>query len=186
MILICILTLAHWKGCYGKPRQHIKMQRHNFANREHIVKARVFPVVVYRCELDHKEGWAPKSLWFWTVVLKKILESPLDWKEIKSVNPKRNHSWIFIGRTDAEAETPILWSPEVKNWLIGKDSNAGKDWSRRRRGRQRMRWLDSITDSMHMTLNKFWEIVEDTGAWCAVVHGVAKSWTWVSTERQHD
>ena len=84
--------------------------------------------------MDHKEGWASKSLWFWTVVLKKILESPLDWKEIKSVNPKVNQSWIFTGRTDAEGEAPILWPPYVKNWLIGKDPDAGKDWSQMEKG----------------------------------------------------
>ena len=79
-------------------------------------------------ELDYKESWAPKNWCFWTVLLGKTLESPLDSKEIKPVNPKGNQSWIFIGRTDAEAETPILWSPDVKNWLIWKDPNAGKDW----------------------------------------------------------
>jgi len=79
-------------------------------------------------ELDHKENWAPKNWCFWTLMLEKTLESPLDCKDIKPVNPKRNQSWIFIGRTDAEAEMPILWPPDVKNWLIGKDSDAEKDW----------------------------------------------------------
>ena len=78
--------------------------------------------------LDHKESWAPKNWCFWTVVLEKTLESPMDCKEIKQVNPKGNQSWIFIGRTDAEAETPILWPPDAKNWFIGKDPDAGKDW----------------------------------------------------------
>ena len=94
----------------------------------HLVKAMVFPVVMYRCELDHKEGWMPKNLCFWTVVLEKTLESPLDYKEIQPVNPKGNQSWIFIRRTDAEAEALILWSPHGKSWLIGKDPDAGKDW----------------------------------------------------------
>ena len=89
-------------------------------------KAMVFPVIVYRCESDHKEGWAPKN-WFRIMVLEKTLESPLDCKEIKSVNPKGNQHWIFIGRTDAEAEVPILWPPDVKNWLTGKDCDAGND-----------------------------------------------------------
>ena len=93
-----------------------------------IVKAIVFPVVVYRYELDHKEGWEPKNWCFWTVVLEKTLESPLDSKEIKPVNPKGNQSWIFTGRIDAKAETPILWPPDVKNWLIGKVPDAKKDW----------------------------------------------------------
>ena len=95
-------------------------------------------------ELDHKENWMPKNWCFWTVVLEKILESPLSCKEIKPVNPKGNQSWTFIGRTDAEAEVPILWLPDAKNWLIRKDRNARKDW-RQERGWQRMRCLDGIT-----------------------------------------
>ena len=95
----------------------------------HIVKAMVFPVVMYRCESwDYKESWAPKNWCFWTVVLEKTLESPLDCKEIQPVSPKGNQSWLFIGRTDAEVETPILWPPDVKNWFTGKDPDAGKDW----------------------------------------------------------
>ena len=93
-----------------------------------LVKAVVFPVVMYECELDHKESWAPKNWWFWTVVLEKTLESPLDCKEIQPVHPKGNQSWTFIGRTDVEAETPILWPPDAKNWLIWKDPDARQDW----------------------------------------------------------
>ena len=100
----------------------------------HLVKAIVFPVVVYRCELDYKESWALKSWCFWTVVLEKTLERPLDCKEIQPVHPKTDQSWIFIGRTDAEAETPILWWPDVKNWLLGKDPDAAKDWRREEKG----------------------------------------------------
>ena len=85
-------------------------------------------------ELDHKESWAPKNWCFWSVVLKKTLESPLDWKEIKPVNPNGNQFWIFIRRTDAEAEAPILWPPDAKSWLIRKDSNAGKDWRNEENG----------------------------------------------------
>ena len=93
----------------------------------HLVKAIVFPVVMYRCECwATKKTWAPKNWCFWTVVLKKTLESPLDWMEIQPVHPKGDQSWIFIGRT--EAETPILWPPDAKNWLIGKDPDAGKVW----------------------------------------------------------
>ena len=98
----------------------------------HLVKAMVFPVLMYGCELDYKESWAPKNWCFWTVVLEKTLESPLNCKEIKPVNPKGNQFWIFIGRTDAEAETPILWPPDVMNLFIGKDPErlGGKDWER--------------------------------------------------------
>ena len=94
----------------------------------HLVKAMVFPVIMYGCELDCKESWALKNWCFWTVILEKTLESPLDCKEIQPVHPKGNQSWMFIGRTDAGAETPMLWPPDVKNLLIGKDPDAGKDW----------------------------------------------------------
>ena len=129
-------------------------------------------------ELDYKESWVPKNWCFWTVVLEKTLESPLDCKEIQPVSPKENQSWIFIGRTDAEAETPIFWPPDGKNWLIGKDPVVGKVEGRRRRGRQRMRWLESITDSTDMSLSKLREMVMDREAWRAAAHEVAKARTW--------
>ena len=101
-----------------------------------LVKAMIFPVVMYGCDykLDSKESWMPKNWCFWTVMLEKTLESPLDCKKTKPVNPKGNQFWILIGRTDAEAETPILWSPDAKNWLIWKDPNVGEDWSREEKG----------------------------------------------------
>ena len=113
-------------------------------------------------------------------MLEKTLESPLDYKEIHLVHPKENQSWVFIGRTDVEAETPVFWPPDTKNWLIGKDPDAGKDWRQRRRGWQRMRWGDGITDSMDMNLSKLRELVTDREAWRTTVHGVTKGQTRLS------
>ena len=122
--------LACWKKSCDQSRQHIKK-----LTKVHLVKTMVFPVVTYACEsLDHKESWALKTWCFWTVVLERTLESPLDCKEIKLVNPKGNQSWIFTGRTDAETEAPVLWPPDVKNWLNGKDPDAGKDWRQEEKG----------------------------------------------------
>ena len=112
------------------------------------------------------------------MVLEKTLESPLECKEIKLVSPKGNQLWIFIGRTVAEA--PIIWPPDVKNWLTGKDSDAGKDWRREEKGRQRVRWSDGTADSMDMSLSKLRELVIDREACRAAVHGAAKSWIWLS------
>ena len=116
-------------------RQHIKKQRHYFVNKSPSSQCSGFSSShIWMWELDLKESQAPKTWCFWTGALEKTLESPLDCKEIKPVNPKRNQSWIFIGRTDAEAETPILWPPDMKNWLIGKDPDAQKDWRQEKRG----------------------------------------------------
>ena len=127
--------LAPWKKNFDNPRQCIVKQRHYSADK--CLSSQSYGFLsshVWVWALDHKEGWVPTIWCFQTVVLEKILDSPLDCKEIKSVSPKGNQSWIFIGSTDAEAETPILWPPDAKNWLIWKDPDAGKDWGQEEKG----------------------------------------------------
>ena len=131
-------------------------------------------------ELGHKESWMPKNWCFWTVVLEKTLESPLDCKEIQPVHPKGNQSWVLIGRTDVEAETPILWPTYVKSWLIWKDSDAGKDWGQEEKETTEDEIAVSITESMDMNLSKIQELVMNREACRIAIHGVAKSCTWLS------
>ena len=127
--------LAPWKKSYDKHRQHFKKQRHYFSSKGPSSQSCGFSIShVWMWELDHKENWVPKNWCFWTVVLEKTLESPLDCKEIKSVNPEGNQSWTFIGRADAEAEARIVWLPDVKNRLIRKGPGAGKDWRQEEKG----------------------------------------------------
>ena len=150
-----------------------------------IVKAMVFPSHVWMWELEDKEGWVPKNWCFWTVVLEKTLESPLDSKEVKPVNPKGNQPWIFIGKTDAEAEASILWSPDADSQLTGKDPDAGKDWRQEERGMTEdemagwHHWLNGL--EFEQTLGDR----RDREAWCAAVHGVAKSQNNLVTEQHY-
>ena len=130
-----IKMLVPWKKSYDQPRQHIKKQRHYFANKGPSSQSCGFSSSrVWMWEMDRKESWVLKSGCFWTVVLEKTLESPLDCKEMKPINPEGNHSWIFNGRTDVEAEAPILWLSDAKSWLTGKDPDAGQDWGQEEKG----------------------------------------------------
>ena len=157
------------------------MQGHCFANKGPSIQSYGFSSThVWIWELDCKESWAPKNWCFWTVVLEKTLESPLDCKEIQPVHPKGDQSWIFIRRTDAEAEAPIHWPPDGNSWLIWKDPDAGKDWRQSEKRISEERRLDGITDLMNLSLSNLWEMVKYRKAWLAAVHGVIKSRTLLS------
>ena len=184
---------APWKKIYNQPRQHIKKQRHYFAYKGPCSQSYIFSSShVWIWELDHKESWALKNWCFWTVVLEKTFESPLDYKEIQPVYPKGNQSWVFNWRSDAEAEAPILWLPDVKNGLIGKDPDAGKDWKQEENGMTE----DEMVEWYHWLDGHEFEQASGFGdgqGSLAAVHGVAKSqirlsdWTelgsWVETCR---
>ena len=153
-----------WKTSCNKPRQHIKKQRHYFASKGPASQSYGFSSIhVWVWELDCEESWAPKNWCFCTVVLEKTLESPLDCKEIKPVNCKGNQSWVFIGRTDAWAEIPILWPPDVNNWLIRKDPDAGKDWRQEEKGMTE----DKTVGWHHQPSNSCWWtwVWASSGSW---------------------
>ena len=185
-----IKTLAPWKKSYDKPRQHIKKQRHYFANKRPYTQSYGFSSshvwVMFGCESWTIKKAESQRTCFWTVALEKTLESPLNYEEIKPVNPKGHQSWIFIGKTDAEAEAPILWPPDAKNWLIRKDSDAGKDWRQEEKGTTVDEKFGCILYSMDMSLSKFWVMVKDREAWLATVHRVSKRQTlWVTEQQQY-
>ena len=144
----------------------------------HLVKAMVFPVVMYGC--DHKEGWALKNWYFWTVVLEKTLESPLDCKEIKPVTPKGDQSWVLLEGLMLKQKLKYFGHLMQRADSLEKTLMLGKIEGRRRRGRQRIRWVDGITDSVDMSLSMLWEMVKDRDVWCAAVHDVAQSRTQLS------
>ena len=178
------MKLADTCACgekYGKPRQHIKKQRHYFTNKGPSSQSYGFSSSpVWMWELDHKESWVPKNWCFWTVVLEETLESPLDCKEIKPVYPKKHQSQIFIGKTDAEAETPVLWPPDVKSWLIRKDPDAGKNLKAKEEGdvREQNGWMASPTQWTWVWASSGRGKGQGSLACCS--HGVTKSQTWLS------
>ena len=169
-----MLTL--WKESYDQPRQHIKKQRHYFINKGPSSQGYGFSSIhVWMWELNHKESWASKNWCFWTVVLEKTLESPLDCKEIQPAHPKWNQFWVVTGRTDAEAETLIQRADSFEKTLM-----LGKIEGRRRRGQQKMRWVDGITDSMDMSLRKLRNSLGCCSAWrCRVGPN------WATEQQQH-
>ena len=172
--------LAPWKESYDKLRQCIKKQRHHFADKGLYCQSYGFSSShVQTRGLDHREGWLLKNWCFQAVVLEKTLESSPDCKKIKPGNPKANQHWIFIGRTDAEAEAPVIWPSDAKSWLTRKNPDAEKDWRQKEKGVAEDEMV-RITNSVGMNLSKLLELTKERGAWCATVHGVTNSWTWLS------
>ena len=172
-------TLTPWMKSYDQPREHIQKQRHYFANKDPSRQGYGFSSGhVWMWEFNCEESWAPKNWCFWTVVLEKTPESPLDYKEIQPVHPKGDQSWVFIGRTD-----PILWPPHAKSWLIGKNPDAERDWGQEEKEMtedEMAGWHHWVWNEMDMSLSELRELVMNTEAWHAAIHGVAKSRTRLS------
>ena len=171
---------APWKKSYDQPRQHIKKQRRYFANKGPSSQGYGFSSGhVWMWDLDYKESWALKNWCFWTVVLEKTLANPLDCKAIQPVHPKGDQSWVFIGRTYFEAETPILWAPDAKSWVIWKDPDAGIDWGQEEKGTtedEMVGWHHLLDEhGFGWTLG----VCDGQGAWCAAVHGVSEESDWI-------
>ena len=174
-------TLTPWKESYDQPREHIEKQRHSFANKGPSSQGYGFSSShVWMWELDCDEGWAPKNWCCWTVGLEKTLETPLDCKEIQPVHSEGDQPWDFFGRTGAKVFTPVLWPPHAKGWLIGKDSDAGKDWGQEEKGMTEdemagwHHWLDGGEFEWNPGVGDGLE------AWHAAIHGVRKSRTQLS------
>ena len=173
--------LAPWKKSYDQPRQHMEKQRLYFADKCPSNQGYGFSSGhVWMWELDCEESWALKNWCFWTVVLEKTLENPLDCKEIQPFHSEGDRPWDFFGRNEAKAETPVLCHLMQRVDSFEKTLMLGGIGGMRRRGRQRMRWLDGITDLMDVSLSELREVVTDREAWHAVIHSVAKSRTWLS------
>ena len=178
-------TLSPWKKSCDEPKQCIQKQRHHFGYKGPYIQSYSFSSShAWMWSLDHKEGWVLMNWCFWIMVLEKTLGSPLDSKKIKPAHSKGNQPWIFIGRTDDVAETPILWPPDTKSQLIGKDPDAGKDWGQEEKAEAEMvgwyHWLNGHE------LSKLREMMKDREAWCAAVHKVTKSQTQLSDNETMD
>ena len=180
--------LAPWKKSYDKPRQHIKEQRHHFASKGPSAQSYGFSSShIWMWEINHKQDWTLKNWCFWTVVLEKTLESPLDSKEIQPVNPKGNQPWIFIGRTDAEAEAPILRLPDSKSQIFGKEPDVGKDWRQEEKGTtddEVVRWHH------HLSIHEFEQALEDSNGQgsllcCSPWGSQRAKHSWATEQQKH-